>query len=160
MVAAVAYFPLTKTWFHTKFQAPHWLMEQFLPRNDNEIQAKEFLGVLLAYATFNDMLLGQFWTIFCDNTSVHNLVLNGCAGITAGDLNMVAGKLWLSLVKDDIAMHMGRVPSKSNIADDPTRDNMELLIEFGSVEVSPKLPRWMADLWQPFACGEQGIFVF
>ena len=101
IIAAVIYLKTQDRWYHCYMKVPDHIMSQFLAREDHEIQGQELLGVILAYYSFRHWVAGTYWTIFCDNSSVLNMVLGGAAGASAGDLNTIVGKLWLQLVVDD-----------------------------------------------------------
>jgi len=62
---------------------------------------------------------------------------------------LLIGKVWLHLADADCDLCVGRVESKANIADGPTRDYLFDLEALGAVFVSPSLPEWIQDVWNP-----------
>jgi hypothetical protein len=63
--------------------------------------------------------------------------------------NLLIGIVWLHLADADCDLCVGRVESKANIADGPTRDYLFDLEALGAVFVSPSLPEWIQDVWNP-----------
>ena len=65
------------------------------------------------------------------------------------ECTLLIGKVWLRLADADCDLCVGRVESKANIADGPTRDYLFDLEALGAVFVSPSLPEWILDVWNP-----------
>ena len=126
------------------------LLQQLIPREDNQIKAQELLGVVLALHTFMPWIDRNLFTIFCDNDAVLHYVLNGSAGSTAPDINQFVGRLWIDLVRHDVAINILRVTSEANISDGPTRDRMRVIEELGGTWIDPVMPKWALDVWAPF----------
>ncbi len=57
-------------YFWTRVQTPDHLLQQLLPREDNQIGFQELLGVVLALGTFARSLAGCLWLSFGDNDGV------------------------------------------------------------------------------------------
>ena len=62
--------------------------------------------------------------------------------------NLLVGLMWLDFAFR-ITSGLARVESK--IADGPTRDLFEALVQLGAVVVPAKLPTWAWDLWDDSA---------
>ena len=150
LVAAVAFLPCQRRWVYTIWRAPVRVLQQLIPREDNQIQAQELFGVVLALHTFMPWINGNLFTIFCDNDAVLQYVLNGSAGSTAPDINQFVGRLWIDLVRHDVAINILRVTSEANISDGPTRERMKVIEELGGTWIDPVMPKWALDVWAPF----------
>ena len=70
----------------------------------------------------------------------------------AAEVNAVVGQLWLLTAKLDVSLRLGRVESKANIADGPSRDNFEWVHALGAQFVEPIVPEWLADPWVDPIC--------
>ena len=71
-----------------------------------QIPAQDFLGLVLAYESCMRTSMGQRVTGFCNNQSVFDVILNGFAGVTAGDLNVMTGHWWMNVVKDSVGIQI------------------------------------------------------
>ena len=108
----------------------------------------EMLAIALAIGTFQGCLKGSLWSCFTDNDSVLGTMLSGGAGMSAQDLTNYIGRVWQDCASLDIGLMLYRVPSKSNIADGPTRYDLMTLEKFKAQFVPPVLPPWVEDVWQ------------
>ena len=59
---------------------------------------------------------------------------------------MVA-QIWLTMARYKSALQLGKVESKANVADGPTRESLDLLMSLNAQYVKPTLPLWMRKLW-------------
>ena len=103
------------------------------------------LAVLLLLATFEDELFGSALLAFIDNDGVLGSILRGSS--RAPEVNIAVGHLWLEVAACCIAPYFGRVESKANLADGPTRADMANLQQLGASFVVPRLPKWTDTWW-------------
>ena len=89
-------------------------------------------------------LLGEKAGNATDRTVVGAL-LKGDA--RASEVNAVIGQLWLDIAKLGIALQIGRVASKANIADEPTRGCKDWIEKSGATFHEPVIPEWLIDPW-------------
>ena len=132
-------------WLWTRYWLPDSVWEQLLPQRDDQICMQELLAVPLAYCTFAAVVEGALWFLYVDNQGVLHGLLSGRAG--ADDLNYAVGQAWLDMTSMGISMTGTRVESKANVADGPTRDYFEILVNKGATFVEPRLPSWVFSLW-------------
>ena len=133
------------TFFWTRVKTPRHILQQLTPREDSQIGFQELLGLVLVLGTFPDLVSGSLWVGFCDNDGVTHALSKGGGHNT--ECNLLIGKVCLHLASVDCDLHVGRVESKSNIADGPTREDLSLLEQLEAVFVSPILPEWISDIW-------------
>ena len=119
---------------------------QLLRRKDEHIAMREFLAIPLLLSTFGSALQGCLLLLAVDNQGVLGAMVSGRAG--ADDLNIGIGKLWLMVADAGISLHIVRVESKTNVADGPSRDYLDLLRGLNAEFVEPALPSWVRSLWQ------------
>ena len=143
MLAAVVYDGIS--WYFARTKVSEEVMGQLLQRNDNQIGVLEMLAVALLFWTFPVLLSGSAATIFIDNDGVLYSLLKGAS--RAPEMCIAAGHIWLKSVALETAMWFGRVESKANLADGPTRCDLRVLEELGAFEVESVLPEWMSELW-------------
>ena len=143
---AVFLFTVRLGWRWTAWRMPKSVQRRLLPRGDNQIGYMELAAVAIAMATFSDVLTGSAWTAWVDNQGVVGGLLRG--GSTAADSNAVIGQLWLDMAKWDIAFEIGRVASRANIADEPTRGVSDWCDFVGATFTEPVIPDWLRDPWR------------
>lgn len=134
--------------FHfTRCLLPQHVWDQLLERGDHQIGFQEAAAVLLCQFTFPDLLDGALWLSFVDNDGVMGGFIKGAS--RQPETNLMMGKFWLRAAARKQAVNFWRVESKANIADGPTRHDLELLQELGAQEREPVWPDWFFDLWAP-----------
>ena len=127
-------------------RTPQFILDQLLPRGDEQIGFQELLGVLLAAFTFGHLLRGSLWTAFIDNDGVMLALTAGGGG--SDEVHYAIGRLWLYVAEINCDLHALRVESKANIADGPTRDDLSLVNALGARFIPPRLPDWLESLWE------------
>ena len=143
MIAAV--MEIAGKWYYTYMKVPDDVWDQFLQRNDHQIGVQEMLAVVLAVYTFHSWLLESRITNFIDNNGVLMSIIKGSA--RCPEVAAMIARLWAWMAMAASAYVVGRVESKANIADGPTRDRFVLLQRLQAQYVSPILPQWASDLW-------------
>ena len=96
------------------------MLSQLAARQVSQIGFQELLGLVLVTGTFPWAVSGSLWVGFCDNDGVLHALSKGGGHNT--ECNLLIGKVWLHLADADCDLCVGRVESKANIADGPTRD--------------------------------------
>ena len=104
------------------------------------------MAIILGLTTFEAWFQHARLTNYIDNDGVLLGVLK--ASSRAPEVTMMIAKLWLQMVDWDTVYVAGRVESKANLADGPTRDRWELLQHLQAVCHEPRLPDWLMDMWQ------------
>ena len=69
------------------------------------------------------------------------------------ELNELVGRMWLHLAKEQVAMFCARVESKSNVADEPTRYNLDWVNNLSAMWTDPVWPSWADAVWASLAPG-------
>jgi len=118
--------------------------EAWFERGDKYIGLLELVAILLCMHTFRDLLEHTSATLYIDNDGVLGGMLRG--SLKAPDSNWALGKLWLEIALWDIDVTLGRVESKANLADGPTRGRLRGL-PVGAEYRAPVWPSWMTDWW-------------
>ena len=108
--------------FHTFMTVPAEVWEQLLDRQDSQIGFQELLAVILAWGIWADILEGTLWTAWVDNQGVLGSMLTGPC--KAPEAALLIGQLWITMAQARTAYRAGRVESKSNVADGPSRADL------------------------------------
>ena len=120
-----------------------------MERGDHQIGFQEMLATVLLWGTFRDVLTEALLTVYIDNDGVLLSLIKGSGG--GPETNMLIGQMWLDFAFRTTGVGLARVESKSNVADGPTRDFFDVLVQLGALEVPAKLPTWAWDLWGDIA---------
>ena len=99
----------------------------------------EFLAVAIALRSWKHHLRAKQVVCFIDNNAVRDSLI-------AEKHPVIAGRILECVLLDEadngLMMWFARVPSKSNIADDPSRGCCKLLERLGSKELSIDVKSW------------------
>ena len=106
------------------------MLAGLLLRDNDQINVRELLSVVLAVKTFEKDLRGRLWFHWCDNDGITHAMIHGSA--TSGDINNITGNNWLDIANLRAGMHIERVESAANIADGPTIDFMVQVNRLGA----------------------------
>ena len=145
-LAAVAY--IGNDVLYTDFAVPDCLLRIFRRRKDNQIMGLELLSIALGLSTFSEQLRGKNVVVWSDNTgSEHGVKRGACK---AFGHSCVVHCVWLAAAKLGIGMHVNRVPTELNIADLPSRELYEPLVNIGAAWVKPVLDArfWKPESWE------------
>ena len=63
------------------------------------------------------------------------------------EINLMVGKIWLWVAREQIALVIVRVESHANIADGPSRNDYSYMQRLNAMEVSPEWPDWIYAIW-------------
>ena len=121
------------------------VLDQLLPRKDNQIRCQEMLAVALLMETFRAELKGALVLAFIDNDGVRCAVRHGGGG--APEVNAMVGNLWLERVRDQVGLDAARVETHANIADGPSRGDFSMMARLGASDRVAKLPPWARHVW-------------
>ena len=105
-------------------------LKRKLRRRATQINPYEAAAVLCALATFAPMLNGERVVVFIDNGAALGAVVKGWA--RPPDINMIIEGCWAILATHGIDAQFEWVPSKSNLADAPSRRDVALLSAMNS----------------------------
>ena len=117
-----------------------------LERGDRQIGDQELAGVVFLLQTFREKVLGQLVTCWQDNQGVLHSVVNG--GGWAPGTNAIVGRIWLLVSQLEIDLRMGRVESRANIADGPTRGFHGWTTLLNALFLPPVIPEWLLQPWK------------
>jgi len=136
---------------YTDWEPTSAVLKRLQFRKDEQIMAQELLAVVLGLHTFLPLLQGRLVRIWEDNKGVEGALRKGSA--IANDHNLIVHSVWLLAARMGMALWIERVPSHDNIADDPSRENYDLLKALGAVYWEPVVPRevWEPDAWESVA---------
>jgi len=142
-IAAVA--RLNGAYFYTHMRVPDEIWDSLLDRNDEQIGFQEALAVFLFIGTFQSVIARSRLLGFVDNDGVRASMLKGSC--KAPEINTLIGRFWLDLAKRGTAVYLARVETHANIADGPSRAQLELMKRLKATYVEPVLPPWAFGLW-------------
>ena len=71
------------------------------------------------------------------------------ASAGAGDMNAITARFWQDVVRTGCSFYMHRVSTHCNIADGPSRDFYEQVQQLQATYVTPEMPQWIENIWQP-----------
>ena len=134
--------------FYTGWAVPDSLLEVFQSRRDNQIMGLELLAIALALGSFADTLRGKQVRVWSDNTGSESAARKGKA--RSFDHACIAHCIWLVAAELGIELRVDRVPTKSNIADLPSRRQHRWLESIGAVWTNPVLRQifWNPVSWE------------
>ena len=99
-----------------------------------------FIGI----STFLKDCAGKTVRLWTDNDGGLGALVRGSAG--AEDHNAIVHAVWLMAAVNRIGLFVGRVSSRDNISDYPSRGDYAVLQSVGAIERAPWLP---CELWSP-----------
>ena len=114
-------------------------------RYDHYIGIQELLGIVLAIGTWPHIFRNVVWTAWIDNQGVLHGILKG--SMNGPESNALVGSMWLYLAEQDVDLYCGRVESKANIADGPTRYDLSIIYSLQASFCSPAWPAWAGKVW-------------
>ena len=101
----------------------------------------EFLAVAITMELWKDRIATRQVVSFIDNNAVRDSLISGKAS------GPVTNRILESVLENEtrhcLIMWFARVPSKSNIADDPSRGCFDLLDRLGSMKVEINIQQWL-----------------
>ena len=109
---------------------PDALMQKLLSRSKHPIHELEVLPILISFLLWGGLIQGAQVVHFLDNESARFALLKG-VGETVSSQAMISAITRLELERQTKSWY-SRVPSFSNLADDPSRNDFEWLISKGS----------------------------
>jgi len=130
---------------YTHSVPPQWFMDQLLVRGDHNIGVLEAVAVVLGLSTFANELEHADVLVFVDNQGVLHSLMN--ASSRQPETNAMVGEIWLRAACKSMSFYFWRVESHANIADGPTRQFYDDMVRLGCLEVEPKWPQFLEDLW-------------
>ena len=78
--------------------------------------------------------------------SVLHAVTKGAGG--GPEVHLLIGRLWLELAEGQVDLRVGRVESRANVSDGPSRDDLSLIALLKAMWVEPVLPEWVFQFWE------------
>ena len=129
-----------RTWHWTRTQVTLSFLEALLPRGDWQIGRQELREPILAKGTWPHVFRTVLWSAWIDNQGVLHSLLKG-SGL-GQEANNLIGDMWMELELLEVALWAGRVESKANIADGPTRYDLSGVLSLGATWAAPCWPVW------------------
>ena len=159
VVGACLYDPDSGQLYYTSAPVPPATVARWLPKQSYMGQL-ELLAAPFGLETWHSLIRGRPLLLFIDNDSAAaNLVkgysprLDSCA---------IVGHFWLLAARYQTMIYIDRVESKSNLADDPSRQSNTLLLQLGALWTDPAInslnaPSTDPALWfgTPFGGGKK-----
>ena len=151
-IAFFAHHPVTG-WTWSSWSPPEEVYLALLARDDHNIQYQELAGVAMALATLSDQARDSRVTFWQDNQAILGALIAG--GGNQPEVNAVVGRTWLTVCDLNCHAIFGRVESKANVADGPTRDDLTWVQALNAQYVELVLPEWLLNPWvDPLFVGE------
>ena len=104
----------------------------------------EIIAVVVGLATFAGRCAGKCIRVWSDNTGAEGSLRK--RGAKSSDHNLLVHAVRLLAAQANVRVWIERVGTKDNIADDPSRQDYELLERAGATYCSPTLPD---EPWEP-----------
>ncbi len=101
--------------------------------------------MVLALGTGPAVFVGVLRSAWNDNEAVMNALLRG--GGAGPEVNLLVSRVWIVIASAGTDLWAGRVESKSNVADGPTRQDLAGFSNVGATWQQPVIPSWVADVW-------------
>jgi len=132
------------------------VLNSFRARGDNQIMSLELLSIAFGLSVFEDIVRGNLLHVHSDNTGAEHVTERGIARSEHCDLFALAFQyvlclfrsfdhtclvhgIWLRAAELGTGLYVGRVPTKDNISDDPSRERYTLLNGIGAIRLEPWL---------------------
>jgi hypothetical protein len=109
-----------------------------IPRNDAQIMAWELLSILYGITAFGDLLAGKTFRIWSDNQAGCHSIIRG--GAMAADHNLLVHKFWTLCFARRMNPWLEQIPSDDNLADGPTRSDLQVCWALGAQQVWAHVP--------------------
>ena len=117
-------------------QLPDIIVGSWADRRDQQVVGQaELLPVLLASATWGEVIRGRAVVIFIDNDSARFGMISGYSPVGASAC--IINAAWTHLAHLGCRTWFARVPSASNIADGPSRGQLGAVAGFGAIACEP-----------------------
>ena len=113
------------------------VMGSFIARGDNQIMSLELLSIAFGLSVFEDLLKNQNVHVHSDNTGAQHTTSKGIA--RSFDHTCLIHSMWTRAIELNMHMYVGRVPTKDNISDDPSRERYVLLDRVKAIRLAPWL---------------------
>ena len=107
-------------------------------KSDQRINECESLAALLAIGTFGPLLEDTDTLLFIDSTAAEGCLSKGLSSSRV--LSALASAMWTQASLWRAAIWVGRVPSKLNVADGPTRGDLSAVRDHSWSYIEPWLP--------------------
>ena len=84
-------------------------------------------------------------TLAQDNMGVVGNLISGRG--SAEDHNSAIAQIWLEFATENLAPWIVKVETACNLADGPTRDDLQFMRRLNAVWVDPVWPEWAMNFW-------------
>ena len=84
-----------------------------------------------------------------DNEGARYALISGTS--KCQEVSMLVARMWHEAAQNRWGLLFRRVESKANVADGPTRENLEILERLGAIWCEPMMPSWITNLWVPIS---------
>ena len=154
--------------FVTHMEVPWQLLQQFKQRRDNQIMGLELLSISLGLCTFEHLIRDRNVIVHSDNTGsevglllsvraacfIMHIAAMSKASIRRGsavsmDHAQLVHEQWTQVAEQGLSLYIQRVGTHDNIADLPSRDDIQLLESVGAQSIAPVLRNeyWDQQTW-------------
>ena len=106
--------------YYTEMAPPKELLEVLVKRNDNQIMGLEIMSIALGISSFSELIKSRKVRVWSDNKGAEGCTRKGAA--KSFDHNSLIHAFWLRAAQLRLEVFISRVPTKDNIADDPSRE--------------------------------------
>ncbi len=123
--------------YYTDAEPSVELLARFKERADKQITSLEMLAIAVGLSSFADLLHGRKVLLYSDNKGAEGATRKGSA--KSWDHCSLIHQIWTLALVNHTHLWVGRVPSKANISDLPSREEYRLLQEMGALWREPVL---------------------
>ena len=113
------------------------LIEKWIPRK-SQIAMVEMFATVVALSTFAPWIKDSWSLLFVDSEPVQGALVKGYS--SKEDLCQLVGVFWRLALEIQVNLYIDRVPTDSNPADPPSRDQLELGRALGWITIDPVFP--------------------
>ena len=146
VVGACLYDPMTELLYYTSAPVPPSTVETWLPKQSYMGQL-ELLAAPFGLSTWQQLVKHRPIIVLIDNDSAASNLVKGYSPRL--DSCAIVGHFWLMASHLQTMVYIDRVESKSNLADDPSRQRNDLLLRLGAIWTDPCLDSLTAPSTDP-----------
>ena len=125
----------------------------FPQKEDNQSWVQEAMAVFLGLFSWFEWLEGAAITVYVDNEGARYALISGTS--RCKEVALMVARMWHEAATRRWELLFGRIETKANLADGPTRDDFSYLENLGPEWQEPMMPIWVNHFWNRMPIWQQ-----